>query len=236
MEDQADSFAADEQIGMAWAFADMMDELPRGGPRQFTDSDPWRKSLRLLGAAVAPHFTQIVSDGRSINWLAVAMRDQGFALGVANRDRSAPDRQWLTRAEFDNAFTAILVRFRDMGLDTIFALPEPAQVLFCWDQLGDSSRELIRLLAEKTKDDDEMFIRALGAMRSWVVSSDKGIYHALQPEIVSHFFDVGAVLARLRNIATQDNLPELKNDAMKMLAVLDERKFEAASAGQKIPR
>ena len=236
LKDQSRFFSTEEQVGMAWAFSDMMDELPRGGPRHFTDIDPWRKAVRLLGAAVGPHFTDIVSEGSSINWLAIAMRDQGFALGMVNQDRSAPDRQWLTVAEFKSALAAIIQRFRVMGLDAIFALPEPAQVLFCWEQLGDDSKELKRLIFEQTRGDDDMFIRALGAMRSWVDSSDKGFYNSLQPEIVSYFFDVGDVLERLKKIAEQDSAPELKSVATSILAVMDKQNFERVSAGQKIPQ
>jgi hypothetical protein len=235
MRDRAGSLGSAEQVGMAWAFADMMDELPRDARVQFSDNDPWRKSLRLLGPAVGSQFVQIVAEGRSINWLAIAMRDQGFALGLANPDRNSPDRQWLTREQFEQAFAEILKRFRHMGLDAIFALPEPAQVLFCWDQLGGSSNELRKLLAEETRHDDGKFIRALGAMRSWVSSSDKGVYHALQPEILVHFFDLDEVLRRLTKIS-QSADPDLKTRASELLGVIDEERFQSAARGQKIPR
>lgn len=43
LEDQVETFTSDEQIGMARAFSDIMDDLPRGAANQFTDIDPWKK-------------------------------------------------------------------------------------------------------------------------------------------------------------------------------------------------
>ncbi|HEV2560545.1 MAG TPA: P-loop NTPase fold protein [Rhizomicrobium sp.] len=235
MIDQVDKLTVEEQIGLAWAFVEIMDDLPRGGRMQFSDIDPWRKSLRLLGQAVGPVFSEMIANGRSINWIAYAMRDQGFALGVADENRKAPERQWMTRTDFDSALRIAIQRFRELGLDGISKLPEPLQVLFCWVQLGNEAAELQNLIAAQTKD-NAMFVLVLGAMRSWVSSSDKGIYSPLDPDIVSHFMDVRVVNARLRELAAQNDAPELKRAADDLLKVWpDKIRGVTDSTGKQIP-
>ena len=188
-----------QQLGMARAFADMMDEVPRPKGVRYED-DAWRAATRLLGKAVGPQFADIAGNGKSINWLAIVLRDQGWALGVANPDRTEPSRQWLTQQGFDQARTVILHRFREMGLPAIFELPEPAQIMWCWYQLGDPD-ELKRLIMEATETDD-MFVRCLIAMRHWVSSSHDGVYMALDRQTVTTMMDEISVKERLERILT----------------------------------
>ena len=221
LRDRPKPFTAGEQIGMARAFAEMMDEVPRGSMNQFGDSDAWRRAVVLLGSSVAPEFADIVRVGRSINWLAIVMRDQGFALGVTDKTRVAPERQWLTRSNFDEALKIIIERFRKLGLSSIFGLPEPGQVLFCWQQLGDST-ELRNLIAAETRD-DVMFIRTLQAMRNWVNSSSQGLYQALHADVVNLFMDSGAAKDRLRHIANEgSHTDEVRRSASELLATWDD--------------
>ena len=67
-------------------------------------------------------------------------------------------------------------------------------------------------------------------MRSWVASSDKGVYQGLQPEILTYFFDLNMVLERLRKIASREDTPELKVGAKELLGVVEEDRFQHAAA------
>lgn len=97
-------------------------------------------------------------------------------------------------------------------------MPEPLQILFCWDQLGDETGELRQRIATETTDDG-MFIRVLMAMRQWVSSSNRGIYQSLEPDMVNHFMSFESAMTRLKTLATADNAPELRKAATELLAV-----------------
>lgn len=196
--DQRDKFDSSIAVGIARAFADMMDEVSRSIAARFSGGDPWEKVLRLLGKEVGPYFKEIVSEGRSLNWLADAVRDQGFAFGFGEEASSRPGRQWMERSEFDEVVAIILKRFRDEGLPKIFDLPEPLEVLLCWHQLGDAA-ELKREFA-KAAESEEIFLKGLNALRTWASSSERGLYRYLSRQIVSYFMDEKIARERLQNI------------------------------------
>ena len=188
--------------------------MPRGV--HFSDSDPWRKAAKLLKRSVGPHFEPIVSAGASICWLALVMRDQGFALGVLDQSRGLPDRQWLTRQEFDQALSKILERFRSMNIISIFDATEPLQILFCWQMFGDSNE--LKTATDMAARDDATFVKALQAMRTWVVSSAKGMYSSLEERNVASFMDAKAAKQRL-GISRSDECAskELRQSADELL-------------------
>ena len=197
--DALERASAAEQIGTAEAFAEVMDKLPRVPGAELSNSDPWRRAARLLKKSAGPHFERIVSERASICWLSLVVREQGSALGVLNQSQAHPDRQWLTRHEFDRALGKILLRFRDMGVISIFGQAEPIHILYCWQLLGDLN-ELRAAIDQATRDDDAVFVKALGAMRIWVMSSAKGLYSSLEGRAVSSFMDAKAAKDRLRTI------------------------------------
>lgn len=215
--DRLEQASPAEQIGTAEAFAEVMDELPRAPGVNFSDSDPWRKAAKLLKSSVGPHFERIVVERASICWLALVVRDQGFALGVLDPDRKLPDRQWLTREEFNRALSRILARFRSMNLISIFEEPEPLHILYCWEMFGDSNE--LRSAIDRAAKDDVIFIKALQAMRTWVISSDKGLYASLEERVVASFMDDKATKERLRRIGGDDSVgDELRQSADELLA------------------
>jgi hypothetical protein len=79
-----ESFSELEAHGMAFAFADTMDEIAIKTDefRSLGNSEIWRKATRLLRLDVSSNFQKIVTGGKSINWLANVVRDQGFAHGL----------------------------------------------------------------------------------------------------------------------------------------------------------
>lgn len=215
--DRLSDAAPEQQVGLARALAEMMDELPRVGPTQFSDVDPWRSAAKLLSKSAGSHFNDIATNGRSLNWLAVVMRDQGFALGVTSSNISAPERQWLTRDQFDEAMEAIQKRFEALGLEGILAMPEAATILYCWVQLGDAKK--LRELIAAYVVDDAKFIELLEAMRNWVNSSDQGLYQKLDTDVVQLFMDASDTKDRLNDLASSTSVSsEIRKEASDLLS------------------
>jgi hypothetical protein len=212
-------FTDDHQIGMTMAFVEVMDDVP---VRPFGVTDAWRLASRLLGKAVGPHFAEIVAKGKSINWIAHVMRDQGFALGVINPNQSDPNDQWMTLEEFDRAKLETFRRFRELGMPAIFDTPFPGQILWCWILLGGKD-ELIASL-KVAMQSDEMFVKGLAAMRIWVDSSSRGLYQRLERQTVAELLDEPAARQRLVGLQGAANLPSEQQKLVKeLLDTWDER-------------
>ena len=88
-------------------------------PTSFGINDPWRKALQLVGYAVSGKLVEFIQQGKSINWLALLMRDQGYALGILNQGREIPERKRMQRSDFEAAKNAFLSRVQAMGLNAI---------------------------------------------------------------------------------------------------------------------
>jgi hypothetical protein len=85
---------------------------------------------------------------------------------------------------------------------------------------GDSKE--LRDTIDRAVRDDAIFIKALGAMRTWVASSGsvKGLYLSLQESIVASFIDSKAAKERLNKIRDDQGLSdELRRSADELLAV-----------------
>lgn len=216
-DERLDHASPAEQVGTAEAFAEVMDEFTRFGA-QFSDRDPWRKAAKLLRRSVGPHFKRIVSERSSICWLAFVVREQGYALGVNDKGRELPDRQWLTRYEFDQALSTIIERFRSMGIISIFDTPGPIYILFCWLLFGDSNE--LRTAIDLAAREDAIFIKALHAMKNEVVSSVKGLHASLEENVVASFMDSKAAKERLDRIWGDEKLDkDLRQSAGELLSI-----------------
>jgi len=197
-----------------------MDEMPRDPYVYFGASDPWRLAAKVLGKPVASEFADIVLEGRSLSWLAFVIRDQGFALSRENGGNSAAELHWLDQHEFDSALERIIDRFRQQGLEMVFAAREPLQILFCW-KLGDA--EGLKQLVTKAISSDETFLKLLQVMRSWVSSSNRGLYQSLHASIVGEFMDKEIALSRLRNMAHGSSAGEYPKRAQELLSAWEQR-------------
>ncbi len=195
-----------ERSGMLLAFADVMDDVARatGEVRSSGNSEIWNKTRLILRKNSPGDFLAVVEKGKSINWLAAILRDQGFAFGLPKGHRSYPENTWLKRDEFDECVKVIVGRFESLGLRKIFALPAPTDVLFCWSQLGDAD-EVKRRFSEATRTDTK-FLKALEALRGWVNSSDRGVYHPLYAQYVAYFADPEEVRSCLERIVNKSRI------------------------------
>jgi hypothetical protein len=165
------------------------------------ESEIWSKARKLLRQNPPRDFLAAVRRGKSVNWLAHILRDQGFAFGLPEGNRSYPDNRWLTREELDECIGAMTTRFEKLGMRKIFSLPAPLDVLFCWVQLGDADEVKLRF-AEATKTDTKL-VRALNALCGWSNSSNRGIYHPLAEEYIAYFADPAVVRGKLEAIGSK---------------------------------
>jgi hypothetical protein len=184
----------------------------------------WRKATRLLRLEVSSNFQKIVTDGKSINWLANVVRDQGFAHGLPEGNRTYPDDQWLTKAELDEAIKIIIKRFQEIGLQAVFRLPSSMTALYCWYQLGDKT-DLRKAFADAIQS-DKRFLVAMNALSGWANSSDVGIHHPLYRHVVEYFMSADEAKARLESLAdsSAENVV-LRDKAKKLLGEWDDRSF-----------
>jgi hypothetical protein len=216
--DNAKVISKEESSGMALAFAETMDEVAQrtSQVRLFGESEIWRKTAKLLRASPPENFMIATKRGKSINWLAHILRDQGFAHGLPAGHRAYPDNQWLKREELDLCIRVLTRRFEMVGMRSIFALPAPLDALFCWVQLGNAD-DVRAKFAEATKTETKL-LKALGALCGWSNSSDRGVYHPLVEEYVTYFADPSEVRKKLEAIATKNRqLAPLHARAMELL-------------------
>jgi hypothetical protein len=163
------------------------------------------KATRIVTQGNAAEFQELIATGRSINWLANVVRDQGFAHGLPEGSRIDASRQWLNRQQVDLAVSGIIVRFRDAGTTDIFHRPEPLDILFCWLQLGPNKEDVRSFVGEAIRNDNG-FLDALNGMRGWSSSSNKGIRYPLKRQYLEFFLDADEAKTRLEAIANADHL------------------------------
>jgi hypothetical protein len=217
LSDAPEGRSEEESAGLLQAFAEVMDDVERTTRWTFKEgrNEIWEETRFLLRKCHPTNFLSVIKTGASISWLAHILRDQGFALGKPKGHRSNPENAWVQSDTFDEAVQILVGRFEALEMKTIFALPSPMDVLFCWVQLGNSEDVKARFQeATKTHTD---FLTALNAMRGWSNSSDKGVYHPLPAAYVAQFTDPQAAHDRLNFLASRGK-PKHKPLAESLLA------------------
>ena len=197
--DRREDFSKKQEIGLARVLAEVMDDAPEPPGVHFGSFGHWRRALKLLTPSIGPYFAEMVATASSINWLASAIRDQGFSLGIIDTNRASPERQWLTIEQFNSARSVATQRFRELKLEGILQTPHPIEILFCWKQFGSESEFNVEI--SKSTKDDLIFVSFLDNLRTWVSSSDKGLYKPLRADVVSLFIDSDASFIRLKRIS-----------------------------------
>lgn len=220
---QMSGLPAAEAVGIASAFVEVMDEMAER-TQEFEKSGRsaiWEKSVRLLTKDVAVHFLSIVETGKSLNWLAEVVRDQGFSHGLPEGNRKDSDRQWLNQEQLQTAIASITHRFKGMTADAIFAKPSPLDILFCWLQLG--NKDDARAFVDASIQSDDGLVNWVSAMRGWS-SSNVGVRHPVHKNYIHLFADAEAVKARLQQLANSAEVVEaLKSRALALLADWEDR-------------
>ncbi|WP_271554280.1 KAP family P-loop NTPase fold protein [Bradyrhizobium sp. CCBAU 45394] len=204
--------------GMLAAFSLAMDDLARKseGIEEFGRSELWRKGSLLLQRQRPSQFVDVVPKARAINWISHVIRDQGFAHGLPEGDRSYPDSQWLSRDDLDESIRQVTTRYESFGVKRIFNLPSPLDALHCWVQLGDEA--IVRQHVAAAVEDDKGLLQALEAMRGWQNSSDTGVTHPLRDEVVGRFLDAKETFARLSALAREGRSRSIRRQAAELAA------------------
>jgi hypothetical protein len=81
-----------------------------------------------------------------------------------------------------------------------------------------------RGLVAQAIEADDMFIKALAAMRIWVNSSNRGLYQRLDSQTARELLDVATARQRLEGLLNTDGLSvELQSIGKELLDTWDER-------------
>jgi hypothetical protein len=206
----------DEVSGLATACASSMDEVA-GKTKAFEhagQSEIWLKSIRLLNKDAADTICELVRSGRSLNWLAEVLRDQGFAQGRPE-GRSDPERQWLTKEQFERCIAEYTRRLENTPAREIFEAPYPLDILFLWVQLGDAKKA--RTYFAKATRTTQGLLDGLDAMRGWSNSSSNGVRHPVYRDYVAMFGDAEEFKNRLSKAASRESSSDLRNRATQLL-------------------
>lgn len=197
----AGALSPTELEGIAGGLAATMDQI---GAKSKNKNDIggnaiWSKALRLLKLTKPERFQLTIQSEASVNWFADVIRDQGLAHGLQDNARIDRDRQWLTLEQLNFAIRSFIDRVKEIGAASVFEMPQPLEVLFCWAQLGPKEElsEFFRAAIEQ----DAGFVTAMDAMRGLSVNSETGVSHPLYREYVAVFTDADAAKSRLEQIA-----------------------------------
>ena len=109
-----------------------------------------------------------------------------------------------------------------LGVRAVFDVPVPIHIFWCWILLG--GKEELRGLVAQVIEPDDMFIKALAAMRMWVNSSKRGLYQRLDSQIAGELLDLATVRQRLEGLKNTGGLSvELQKVGKELLETWDER-------------
>ena len=218
--DQRVSLKPDQLIGLATILSQVMDDVGQPPGINFGRQIAWNRAITLLASPVSPHLAKLVKDAPAINWLADVIRDQAFVLGVPDQSTARSERQWISREHFDASLKALLLRFNEMGIAGIIKKPVPLAMLYCWQQLGDKNELSAAINAEISSDFG--LLQFLDALKTWIATSNKGVYQHIRPEVVGHFLDYAVVRERLKKFS-DDPYPPLKEKVSGILKMIEDR-------------
>lgn len=101
----------------------------------------------------------------------------------------------------------------------ILSRPSPLTLLYCWLQLGDA--DLLRRTIAAFTDSDEGLLAFLEGVRTWVSSSDRGLFRSLQSINVRNFLDLQETDDRVRALSISSLDESVKGHALALLDVWD---------------
>jgi hypothetical protein len=189
-------------------FSKKTDERKKSGT-----SELWRRTCLLLQKAKPDNLLNLVAEGKSMNWLAYVVRDQGFAYGLPEGHRTYPESQWIGRENLDAMIATIVARFEHVGMRALFKMPFPLDALFCWQQLGSADAVQAAFL-EATKE-DLAFLQGMEALRGWSNSSSTGISYPLRTSYLKLFIDPDHAQARLKEMKSKKAFKKKASELLK---------------------
>lgn len=222
-----DTISPESLSGMTVVFAEVMDDLFDFNLERFSEpNEIWQTAIGVIRRSETTGYEELFRSGRSFNWLADLLRNQGFAHGLPEgvAGPADPGRQWLSREELDNAVQILLQRLRGISPEDIFHAPQPLDILYFWLQLG--SEEEFREFFRSATESDQLFLAALQTMRSRRTSAVEGVTYPVRGDFLAHFADADAARGRLEILASSE--PEgspLGEEARELLEVWQDASF-----------
>lgn len=192
------------------ALGDIMDDAYRARPFDIVwVNSIWDRAERLVPALLErldgtqrPEALTEMFCGRAISWLSKLLRRETFAHGRFG-NRKKPEQDWhFTDPELDQVATEMLKRYQGMSRGDLFALVDPLDVLFAWNQSGDEVGP--KTLVGECIVTDEGLIDTLEKLTTYVSSSDRGTYSVLKRTHLDAFLDFDEAKARVEALAQHD--------------------------------
>ena len=206
------------------SFSYVMDEAYRRRP---FDADwvntLWRRAeelVPLLGSNIEQNrrlevIETMFGTGAAVGWLTSIFRRETFAHGRYG-DQDRPESEWtFSDAELDLVSKIMISRFKKMSLSEIFSTLRPLNLLYAWQQGGNSNGP--RELFENSIQSDQDLLCALEGLKTTVHSSDKGTFKVLNRQNIKSFLNFDLTVARI-DILLND--PELGSRAQDLKSVL----------------
>lgn len=208
-------------LGILACFADTMDRPTFSGAHgDFGRHPTWeaaaRATKRLLKRATSEARAEIVprlfERGSALGWLTHIFRGEIFAHGHYG-DRPADEDRWLlTATEFSDVLSIMLRRYRAASLLELSNTPDFLSLLYAWQQA--SGNDEVKAWVEREIATDQGLLTFLSRVRSWVASSDRGVYYPLRYRDLKTFLDLDVATKRLTDIASN----EMSSDAERKTA------------------
>ncbi|MCZ4288992.1 KAP family P-loop NTPase fold protein [Hoeflea alexandrii] len=143
-------------------------------------------------------------DGAAIGWLTTLFRSETFAHGRYG-NRKISDAEWLfSDGELNKITELMLSRYRDMSAEELFATPDPANLLYAWQQGGD--RQGPRDLLQAHIASDVGLIQTLSHLSNTINSSDRGVFRVLRKDSIEPFIDYDAAAKRILGLEAHPDL------------------------------
>lgn len=148
---------------------------------------------------------QMFTHGRAISWLTHLLRREIFSHGHYGGRAVSPDRWLLTAGEFDMVLRTMLRRYRETPRARLLDSPDLLNLLYAWKQ-GSGTDEARNWVTTQIAT-DEGLLAFLSHVRSWVASSDRGIYYPLKRASLEPFLDYDEAGQRVNAIAISQDAP-----------------------------
>lgn len=188
---------------------------------------------KLSRSLPAPQWAELVetifATGRSFEFVSRLLRDETFGHGFFG-DRPNAAECITTPETFETIRKIMLARYEGTGLERLLGSRHTATMLYAWSQAGGHD-ELVRLVAQRTADDDASFIGFLLEIRGTSTSSTDGSYRSLSLEAIHSFFANPADVVR-RVLRLVEMTPPVQGAELVVAAINRSIRFDGGDLTQ----
>jgi len=112
-----------------------------------------------------------------------------------------------------------MARFRSLGIAGIIKKPVPLTMLYCWLRLGDKD-ELNAAISVQISSDFGLLDFLFG-LKTWIGTSDNGVFQHIRPEVIGHFLDYNQIKLRLQKMLA-DQYPPMKERVSQVVGMIED--------------